>query len=764
MKLNRAWRHNNIWVIFNVVLASSIVLFAYYSYYNWSSLVLAAKKEQETHVRLLNNSVMSFLKTQESLLEVLGKQLIYQNGFPTRPIHDSLLDNAMETYHAFIGLGLADYDGKALVVSSNFDLEHLPNLMELAQTRVSYMEARDSDKLHTGPTYTINTLDSQALAIPVRKAIYLDDSNKAVAVMTAGVRLDKSSLFKDYNRTNQTQIIEIIRKDRYPLFTTDKSTLYTQPIEQHYYSELMKKLHGSGAVSTFNFVDPSSGSSRQVVALYNSYLDYWFVSKLDKQIIQETFYHRMMLSLAPFALYLLWIFKLTQSVANAEKKKENELMTLAHLDSLTGLGNRSLAVKKIDQAIISSAQSGHYYGILFLDIDNFKTINDTYGHEHGDILLKETSQRILHHLRKRDSLTRFGGDEFVILLPTFELDLLAAQEQIASITSRMRQGLSEAYKFEHYEYSSSVSVGVVLFNNASQTSSDLLKQADIAMYNAKRSGKNRISFFKPEMQKTISSNFELERDLRTALKEKQFELYYQPQVNEDDIVIGVEALIRWRHPLKGLVSPYHFIPLAESIGLIIPIGEWVLKTACTQLAKWQGDSTKSHLSISVNISYQQFRSNNFPKVIQKLIEKYSIPAGKLKLELTETMLIDDIEQAIQCMNEVQALGVEFALDDFGTGYSSLSYLKKLPISQLKIDKSFICELESTPNARSIIETIISLSNILGLRSVAEGVETKYQRDYLESLGCIVYQGYYYCQPLPIEEVESYIESTHFSSL
>ncbi|XHY20741.1 hypothetical protein ViNHUV68_14480 [Vibrio sp. NH-UV-68] len=741
-----------------------LLLFGYYAYYNWSSLVLAAKKEQETHVRLLNNSVMSFLKTQESLLEVLGKQLIYRNGFPTRPIHDSLLDNTMETYPAFIGLGLADYDGKALVVSSNFDLEHLPNLMELAQTRVSYMEARESDKLHTGPTYTINTLDSQALAIPVRKAIYLDDSSKAVAVMTAGVRLDTSSLFKDYKQTNQTQIIEIIRKDRYPLFTTDKSTLYTQPIEQHYYSELMKRLHGSGAVSTFNFVDPSSGSSRQVVALYNSYLDFWFVSKLDKQMIQETFYHRMMLSLAPFALYLLWIFKLTQSVANAEKKKENELMKLAHLDSLTGLGNRSLAVKKIDQAITSTAQSGHYYSILFLDIDNFKTINDTYGHDHGDTLLKETTKRIIHHLRKRDFLARFGGDEFVILLPTFELDLLAAQEKIALTASNVLEGLSQVYRFDHYEYSSSVSVGVVLFNNASKTSSELLKQADIAMYNAKRSGKNRISFFKPEMQKTISSNFELERDLREALKKEQFELHYQPQVNEDGTVIGAEALIRWRHPIKGLVSPYHFIPLAESIGLIMPIGEWVLKTACKQLAKWQGESTKSHLSISVNISYQQFRSNNFPKIIQELMEKYSIPAGRLKLELTETMLIDDIEQAIQCMNEVQALGVEFALDDFGTGYSSLSYLKKLPISQLKIDKSFICELESTPNARSIIETIISLSNILGLRTVAEGVETKYQRDYLESLGCIVYQGYYYCQPLPIEEAETFIENANCPDL
>ncbi|WP_369795719.1 EAL domain-containing protein [Salinivibrio sp. KP-1] len=762
--MKRAWRRYNIWVIFNVVLASSIVLFACYSYYNWSSLVLAAKKEQENHVRLLNNSVMSYLKTQDSLLDVLGKQLIYQNGFPTRPIHVSLLDNIMETYPAFIGLGLADYDGKALMVSSNFDLNHLPNLMELAQTRVSYMEARDSDKIHAGPTYTVNSLDSQALAIPVRKAIYLNDSDKAVAVMTAGIRLDKASLFKDYKQTNQTQIIEIIRKDRYPLFTTDKSTLYTQPIEQHYYSELMKRRHGSDAISSFDFVDSHSETSRQVVTLYNSYLDFWFVSKLDKQIIHETFYHRMMLSLALFTFYLIWIFKLTQSVANAEEKKQDELMKLAHLDSLTGIGNRYFAIKKIDQAIISSAQSGHYYGIVFLDIDNFKKINDTYGHEHGDILLKEATQRILHYLRKHDYLTRFGGDEFVILLPTFEVDLLAAQEQVTSITSRIRQGLSEVYKFEYYEYNSSASVGIVLFNNASQTSYELLKQADIAMYHAKRSGKNRISFFRPEMQKAVFSNFELERDLRAALNKEQFELYYQPQVNKDDIVIGVEALIRWRHPLKGLVSPYHFISLAESIGLIIPIGEWVLKTACKQLAKWQGDSTKSHLSISVNISYQQFHSNNFSKVIQKLIKKYDLPAGKLKLELTESMVADDVGRVIQCMNELQALGVEFALDDFGTGYSSLSYLKQLPINQLKIDRSFICEIESKPNARSIIETIISLSNILGLCIVAEGVETKYQRDYLESLGCIVYQGYYYSQPLPVEEAESYIESTHFSSL
>ncbi|MDB1124085.1 bacteriohemerythrin [Vibrio algarum] len=406
------------------------------------------------------------------------------------------------------------------------------------------------------------------------------------------------------------------------------------------------------------------------------------------------------------------------------KKNEKQITQLAYFDTLTELPNRRLLFDRLHQAVSACSRRKHNNALLFLDIDNFKTVNDTHGHEYGDALLKETAARIRQCLRDSDTLARFGGDEFVVLLPELASLPIDAAAQAKHVANKLLEIHSLPYQLKELRYNSSVSIGIVLFNDHLRSESELLKQADIAMYKAKQSGKNAVCFFAPEMQAEIAAQFVLENELRTAIKEKQFELFYQPQINHLNQIVGAEALIRWRHSSKGLIPPDTFIPLTEKTGLILPIGEWVLETACQQLNKWKKSDKTQHLTISVNVSYKQLRKVNFVAMVGQLLQKYDLKRGKLRLELTESMLVGDMEEIIFQMNALRNMGIHFSLDDFGTGYSSLKYLKRLPVSQLKIDQSFVKNVESDISDQSIVKAIISMSEALGLYTIAEGVEKK----------------------------------------
>lgn len=448
--------------------------------------------------------------------------------------------------------------------------------------------------------------------------------------------------------------------------------------------------------------------------------------------------------------------KISGFVQDITERKENEdkITQLAYYDTLTSLPNRRLFFDRLDQAIALSDRADNYHAILFIDIDNFKNINDTHGHEYGDALLQQAATRILNCIRMGDTLARIGGDEFVLNLSGLATSELEAAAEAELVANKILRVLSLPYHVNKHQFNSSASVGVVLFNDASIPASELMKQADIAMYQAKESGKNASLFYKPEMQEVISERIKLEKSLHKAVKEQQFELYYQPQVDNLNKVVGAEALIRWQHPVEGMISPDDFIPLAEESGLIISIGDWVLEQACYQLCRWKQDNHTKHLTLSVNVSYKQFRQPDFVPKVNELINKYDIGIGELKLELTETMLVDDMELMISNMQALKNAGIKFSLDDFGTGYSSLQYLKQLPISQLKIDRSFVSELELNINDQSIVKTIILMANALDIDVIAEGVENIEQRVFLSSHGCLSYQGYFYSKPVPSCEFES----------
>jgi diguanylate cyclase (GGDEF)-like protein len=401
----------------------------------------------------------------------------------------------------------------------------------------------------------------------------------------------------------------------------------------------------------------------------------------------------------------------------------------------------------------SSARSNIRGALLFIDLDNFKLINETLGHDLGDFLLLQVALRLNVCVRESDSVARLGGDEFVVLLEGLSTSDVEAAAQAKTVAEKIRALLNQPYQLGSHEHHGSCSIGVTLFKDAEQGTEELLKQADIAMYQSKNAGRNTLSFFDPRMQEIVSARALLENDLRKALDRKQLQLYYQIQVDSSSHTTGAEALIRWTHPERGMVSPAQFIPLAEETDLILPIGLWVLETACAQLKAWEQDVLTRELVLSVNVSVKQFRQPNFVAQVEEVVQRYDINANLLKLELTESMFLDDIETMIATMNALNKMGIRFSLDDFGTGYSSLQYLKRLPLAQLKIDQSFVRDLVSDDSDKAIVRTIIAMAHSLKLMVIAEGVETEQQRQLLFNKGCVHYQGYLFGKPMPIGQFQ-----------
>lgn len=448
--------------------------------------------------------------------------------------------------------------------------------------------------------------------------------------------------------------------------------------------------------------------------------------------------------------YVATFNDITESKAAAD-----EIQNLAFYDPLTQLPNRRLLMDRLKHGLISSARSGKCGALLFIDMDNFKTLNDTLGHHMGDLLLEEVSRRLTASVRDEDTVARLGGDEFVVLLEELSPTQLEAASQAEAVVEKIMAKLNQPYQIGTHEHHSSPSVGVTLFTGEHFTTDELLKQADIAMYQAKRAGRNTWRFFDPSMQTSVMARVSLENDLRRAiLEEESIKLYYQAQVDASGFIIGAEALARWEHPERGFVPPIEFIPLAEDCGLILPLGHWVMATACQQLAAWAVKPETAHLTLAVNISASQFRMPTFVEEVVSLIDYFGVNPEKIKLEITESMLLDNINSIIGKLNELKARGISFSMDDFGTGYSSLQYLKQLPLSQLKIDQSFVRNIVVDGNDKAIVRTIIAMAQSLDLEIIAEGIETQEQRELLLGKGCTRYQGYLFGRPMPIEQFET----------
>ena len=442
----------------------------------------------------------------------------------------------------------------------------------------------------------------------------------------------------------------------------------------------------------------------------------------------------------------------------ALRKASTEIESLAFYDPLTNLPNRRLLMDRMQQAIAASVRSGQYGALLFLDLDHFKTLNDTRGHEVGDMLLRQVAQRLKTCVRREDTVARLGGDEFVVMLSDLSVHRDEAAAQARRVGEKILRKLNVPYTLGGNAHHSTPSIGATLMGGTLQSSVDLLKEADIAMYQVKSQGRNALCFFDPQMQIVISMRAQLEADLQMALTARQFVLHYQPQFHLDGRMVGAEALIRWQHPERGLVAPGEFIGVAEESELIVPMGHWVLRTACEQLAAWQGDERYRHLQVSVNVSARQFRQRDFVARVVEVLRETGARPHLLKLELTESLVLDNVDDTIAKIGMLKTKGVRFSVDDFGTGYSSLAYLTRLPLDQLKIDQSFVRNLGVRHTDDVIVQTILGMARNLELDVIAEGVETEAQKDFLARHGCVYFQGYLLGRPTPVVDLEALMES------
>jgi len=458
----------------------------------------------------------------------------------------------------------------------------------------------------------------------------------------------------------------------------------------------------------------------------------------------------------------------TSNELTQRKRAEEQIEHLASHDVLTNLPNRRLMLDRLARALTRSQRHARHGALLLIDMDDFKTLNDSLGHAAGDQLLVEVAARIARCIRDDDTVARLGGDEFVVILEDLDEGGLAAV-QVEGVARKILEQLSLPYQLSsllddptqrRHPYRCTASIGITLFLQETVSCGELMIRVDTAMYQAKKASRNTMRFFDPAMQAAVKARSGLVADLRIAIEQGQLLLHYQAQVDADDRVTGAEALVRWQHPLRGLVSPAAFIPLAEETGLIVPLGDWVLQTACSQLAAWAGNPALAHLVLAVNVSAYQIKQANFVENLLQLLAQTGARPDRLKLELTESLLLENTERVIATMQLLKDQGIGFSLDDFGTGYSSLAYLKRLPLDQLKIDQSFVCDILTDPNDAAIARTVIALGQSLRLAVIAEGVETQGQRDFLHRCGCHAYQGYFFSRPLPLENFERFLSTNH----
>ena len=716
--------------------ATSIILFIGYIAYavnNW----LEVKKQVESELDYINGlfsqTVESNFQHHETVLKVLGQRFldIDAANYPERG--RSLIEDLTRVNPEMAGFGLAQIDGQLLIVSGVPSGRPLPNLLLRAESRPTFLAAFDSDRLVVGRTYFMPLL--KKWLIPIRIGVR-DEKGFVQLIMTAGLTIDSPDALWNAIKLPEGMRITLLRQDGFiqlslPTSEGDASVNYGEPVPDDRVSVRHKPLQqdpfypGSVAVSG----DLRERSMRTFVSYPKRHL--WEL--FSREIVMPTL-------LFSAAFLLTWI--LFHNIQRNQRRHENRLFYQAHFDALTDLPNRFLALNHLEQLLKEAREHDHKVAVLFLDLDDFKKINDSLGHEVGDQLLIEAAQRLRDSVRSDDTVARLGGDEFVVMLGGIN-----SARDAQSVAEKLLDQFQNPYRWSHRELVLTLSIGIAIYPDNGDCQAELMRNADSAMYYSKRQGRNVYHFFTNAMNQNATRRLLLEEQLRGALERNELSLCYQPLIDvSTGSMAGVEALIRWNNPALGAVSPDEFIPIAEQSGLIVPIGRYVLMQALTSLAHWQR-SYGWDLKISVNLSPRQFRDPTLLSYIKQTLAQTGVSSHCLELEITEGVLISSHTKIGQSLNELNELGVSIAMDDFGTGYSSLSYLRRYPFDTLKIDRSFVSDITIDPQDRELVNAVIAMAHSLGLTVVAEGVESEAELSYLNKRGCDLVQGYLFSRPL-----------------
>ena len=759
----------NIWLIYYAFLVLGLVYLVATSYSRWEALKADAVVELAYLNRILSSSLILNFDQQEIMLDLLGRQLLADGASTRKAESQKTLDRILRQNQSLLAFGLANLDGDIIFGSSNLDLSKMPNLKKLPNSRKSFLKAMESEHMVLGRTYFLPALDD--LVIPIRMGIR-DSSNRLIGIMTAGIKPREllPQLNATYNeRANAMPYrMQLVHdEDFYYAFVSgvDDSKrlreIIDTPIPMQEITMLGASLRQQLGLDLDDlrkysapvvFMAPDSNGDTQLRSMvYLPKIRIWASSSLPLRSLFGQFMESIIFFLVTFLLVFLLAYYMFRQISIVEQRNHDELLRQASQDFLTGLKNRQFLRLAEPHWVGKGAPP---FSVFFIDLDNFKNINDSHGHSYGDVLLKVVAERLLAIFSDSDMVCRQGGDEFIVISRNCD------ETAITNMAAEVLQSLASPYTVENYNFVMGASIGVARFPVDGDTFETLFSAADTAMYKAKNV-KNSFYIFSSELRDELMETTGIQQALPQALEDGEFSLVYQPQVLDAQFPVGVEALIRWKNGELGQVPPDRFIRVSEGNGMIIDIGHFVIEQALHDLSDVNRHHYCANLQLSINVSIRQLQENGFIERLSVSLSKYEFPANQLTLEITEGIFIDDLQYLIPVLHKIRSLGVKLSMDDFGTGYSSLSLLKQLPIDELKIDKSFIDNIATRNEDRLMVLNIIDIAQNLGIKVVAEGIEQKEQSSLLLEFGCQLQQGYYYCGPVDLGQLVEYCEQSNW---
>ncbi|AXH11511.1 EAL domain-containing protein [Halarcobacter bivalviorum] len=734
----------NFWLVYIVVTTLILTAAIFIFYYEW---IINKNKYTESLTNFnkisVQNTISSF-RNKESTLRILGENLLELDTLNNPENGRKIINDMKRVNKGIVAFGLARYDGQLILVSTLSNTDNLPNLMDDKLTAKSFEEARDSTSMKLGRTYYMENLAKWV--IPLRMGIETNDG-KILLVMTAGVQVDGGDTVLNIKELPEDLKIQLIREDGFLQFENPVENNYEKIYLKEFDFHILKKIDEVKEFTPEVFISNISNQKRLISVIYIEDYNLYSLVSIPFDVVTKDFNKKLIIAMILLFILLLILYFLFNYSIKIQNKTRDQLKYIANHDTLTGVYNRY----SLNEEIKNRMEKKRNFYVFFLDLDNFKYINDNYGHLVGDKLLKEVAKRLKARLFKRDYIARNAGDEFIILID--ERD----EETVRTIAKKILDIFSNNFRIDDIEVFTGVSIGISKYSKNKTTTSELLNQADMALYKAKEH-KNSYVIFSKAIYGNTKEIVQIETELRQAIAREEFSLVYQPKINsKTNKIVGVEALIRWYNLKLGFVSPEKFIKIAEKSGIINDIGEYVIKQAQKDIKEvWA--QTNEEFTLSVNVSPRQLVSIKEMNRFKKLILNSNFPNDKFMIEITENIFLGDVKGIILFLNTIKSYNISISLDDFGTGYSSLSILSKLPISELKIDKSFIHDMFLNEENMKLVKSIVNIGKDINLEVVAEGVEEQNELKLLESFGCNIYQGYYFSKPLSKEELIEFIKN------